>query len=310
MMNTRIVDVAINVFGKPAQTVLSLLSLLEHSGRWIDKVYFIEERAAVNEAFVHGDIRQALGNRLVHFRPQLMNWRYAVDPSRLGDTGYRHSLRYQYAFEHTDKRYLLLIHNDCEFIGDAVGLLLGHMGENIGVGEVGQCWLCPAAHFGHCGPGRYLEYRPDFAELRALYDALPAEVYRRLYTQEPTEELMRHPWPLPECRLNEYCCLINMEMARPVTCPQGQARPFGAYVDVGNPETGNGILDIGVAWFGDMVRLGHTVGHVSLSPVLRHTVGGHKALFAPELYVEQEEKALAILQSRFGDTRNDTTETK
>lgn len=307
-MKTRIVDVAINVFGKPAQTALALLSLLSHSGRWIDKIYFIEEPDGMNTVFTHGETIKALGDRLILHRPKFMNWRYAVDPARLGDSDYRHALRYQYAFERTDKNYLLLIHNDCEFIGDAVGHLLGKLAGHIGVGEIGQCWLCPAHRLGHCGPGRYLEYRPDFAAVRALYDALDPTIYRRLYTQEPTEELVRNPWPLPECRLNEFCCLLSMAKARPVTCPEGPARPFGAYVDVGNAWTGNGILDIGVAWFGDVVRLGHTLGHVPLEEHVRHVTGGHKALFAPDLYVASEEKALEILWARFGGMTATQTE--
>ncbi|WP_300157798.1 hypothetical protein [Solidesulfovibrio sp.] len=297
---TRIVDVAINVFGKPAQTALTLLSLLAESGRFIDKIYFIEEPDMVNSLFAHADLLALLGDRLVHFRPRHMNWRYPVNAARLGDEAYRHSLRYQYAFERTDKNYLLLVHNDCEFIGDAVGLLLGSLGDHAGVGEVGQCWLCPAKYLGHCGPGRYRDYRPDFQTLRGLYETLDPAIYRRRYTEEPTRELVEHPWPLPECRLNEYCCLLNMAKVRPATCPQGPARPFGAYVDMGNPETGQGVLDIGVAWFGDMVRQGHTFGHVPLASCLRHVVGGHKALFAPELYVEREEQALSVINARFG----------
>lgn len=299
-MKTRIVDVAINVFGKPAQTALSLLSLLACSGRWIDRIYFIEEPDGVNAVYAHAATLRALGDRVVHFRPRFMNWRYAVDPTRLDDPDYRHALRYQYAFEHTDKRYLLLIHNDCEFTADAVGHLLDRLGGHTGAGEIGQCWLCPACHLGRCGPGRYLDFRPDFDAVRALYDAMDPTVYRRRYTEEPTKELVGNPWPLPECRLNEFCCLINMAKARPATCPQGPARPFGAYVDVGNPWTGNGILDIGVAWFGDLVRQGHTFGHVPLAGHVRHVTGGHKALFAPDLYVASEEKALAALKARFG----------
>ena len=37
------VSVAINVIGKPIQTALTLLSLVRHCGRHIDKIYFIEE---------------------------------------------------------------------------------------------------------------------------------------------------------------------------------------------------------------------------------------------------------------------------
>ncbi|WP_043631260.1 hypothetical protein [Desulfovibrio sp. TomC] len=297
-MKARIVDVAINVFGKPAQTALALVSLLAHSGRFIDRIYFNEEADGLNAVFAHADILAAMGDRIVHHRPSFMNWRYAVEPGRLGDPAYRHALRYQWAFERTDKRYLLLIHNDCEFVGDVVGLLLGGLGSQSGAGEIGQCWLCPAGMVGHCGPGRYLDYRPDFAQLAALYADLDPSVYRRRYLDEPTEALRNRPWPLPECRLNEFCCLLRMDAVRPDTCPQGPARPFGAYVDVGNPWTGNGILDIGVAWFGDMVHLGHAFAHVPLSSCVRHSVG-HKALFTPDLYVRREEEALAILRDKY-----------
>jgi hypothetical protein len=300
-MKTRIVDVAINVLGKPAQTALALFSLLAHSGRWIDKIYFIEERGGVNDAFSHADTLAALGERVIRHCPSFMNWRFAVDPTRLGDETYRHALRYQYAFERTDKKYLLLIHNDCEFVNDVVGLLLGTLGGHIGAGEVGQCWLCPAGLLGCCGPGRFMDYQPDFAELAGLYAALDPTIYRRKYLEEPTEELRLHPWPLPECRLNEFCCLLNMRVARPVTCPHGPSRPFGAYVDVGNAWTGNGILDIGVAWFGDVVRLGHTFSHVPLAAHVQHSVG-HKALFVPDMYVAREEAAIAVLQAKYGRT--------
>lgn len=298
-MRGRLVDVAINVMGKPAQTTLALASLLRHSGHLIDRVYFTEEPLALNDNFQHGPLLQMLGDRVEHFRPAHANWRYAVDPARLGDEAYRHSLRYQRAFERTDKNFLLLIHNDCEFVGDAVGLLLGRIGDAVAAGEIGQCWLCPAAMKGLCGPGRYLEYRPGFAELKALYDSIDASVYRRKYVEAPTQELINRPWPLPECRVNEFCCLLNMRLARPRTCPKGPARPFGAYVDVGDPYTGNGILDIGVAWFGDMAHQGLGMAHVPLEGCVRHKTGGHKALFDEELYVAQEGRALAALSERY-----------
>ena len=304
-MNSHIVDVAVNVLGKPIQTALALFSLLAYSGRFIDRIYFIEEPEALNQLnSAQNLIRKALGDRLVCYRPAVMNWCYAMDPSRLTDSGYRHALRYQYAFEHTDKRYLLVMHNDCEFTADVVGYLLGELHDHAGVGEIGQCWICPARYLGRCSPGGYRDYRPDFVELAALYAALDPSIYRRKYLEEPTEELKRHPWPLPECRLNEFCCLLRMDIVRPVTCPQGPARPFGAYVDVGNPQTGNGILDIGVAWFGDLVRQGYMFGHVPLSRHVRHT-GGHKALFDPDLYVREEAKALDILSAKYGQALPD-----
>ncbi|WP_243311717.1 hypothetical protein [Fundidesulfovibrio agrisoli] len=298
-MPKAIVDVAINVLGKPAQTALALFSLLRHSGGHIGTIYFIEEPGPLNSNYSQAELLAALGGRVRRFRPEATNWRYAVDPARLADPAYRHMLRYQYAFEATDKPYLLLIHNDCEFVGDAVGLLLENIGEATGAGEIGQCWLCPAAMRGLCGPGRYLEYRPDYPELEALYASIDPAVYRRKYTEAPTEELKRRPWPLPECRVNEFCCLIDMGKARPATCPQGPARPFGAYVDVGDPYTGNGILDIGVAWFGDLVHMGHAFRHVELKECVLHEGVGHKALFDEERYVACEERAVDILTEKF-----------
>lgn len=38
------VDVIINVYGKPWQTLCTLKSLMKYSGKYIDKIYFIEEK--------------------------------------------------------------------------------------------------------------------------------------------------------------------------------------------------------------------------------------------------------------------------
>lgn len=297
-MSQELVDVAINVLGKPAQTTLALVSLLRHSGHRIDKVFFIEENNPINDNYAHSALLDMLGERVLRFRPRLCNWRYPMDAGRIGDKSYRHALRYQYAFERTDKRLLLLIHNDCEFVGDAVGLLQAAMEGQAGAGEIGQCHLCPAMHLGRCGPGRYREYRPDFEELRGLYAALDPAIYRRRYLDEPREDLRKRPWPLPECRLNEFCCLIDVPATLPLTMPLGPAVPFGAYLDLGNPETGNGVLDIGVAWFRDMVHLGMSFAHVPLAKVVRHDVGW-TSLFDEELYTRREQRALDILAAKY-----------
>lgn len=44
MANKIKVDVAVNVYGKPYQTVLSILSLLKYSKNYIDKIYIITEK--------------------------------------------------------------------------------------------------------------------------------------------------------------------------------------------------------------------------------------------------------------------------
>ncbi|MBL0045733.1 MAG: hypothetical protein IPP33_15440 [Flavobacteriales bacterium] len=62
------VDVAINVYGKPAQTAVTLLSLIEHSGQWIDRIWFIEERRQPFDARFD-ELKNYLGDRLIHYRP-------------------------------------------------------------------------------------------------------------------------------------------------------------------------------------------------------------------------------------------------
>jgi len=41
---TQKVDVIINVYGKPWQTLVALKSLMLHSGQWIDKIYMNVEK--------------------------------------------------------------------------------------------------------------------------------------------------------------------------------------------------------------------------------------------------------------------------
>ena len=43
VQNSKSVDVCINVYGKPWQTLCTLKSLMQHSGHHIDKIYLIKE---------------------------------------------------------------------------------------------------------------------------------------------------------------------------------------------------------------------------------------------------------------------------
>ena len=69
------VDVAINVYGKPYLTAVTLLSLLKQSGKWIDKIYFVEERrqpAGTDLAFLK---RLLTLYEVIYYRPW-MNYGY------------------------------------------------------------------------------------------------------------------------------------------------------------------------------------------------------------------------------------------
>ena len=152
-----VVDVALNVFAKPYQTALSLLSLFKFSGAHIDRVYLQFE--PYGSAFDHASpyiMAEYFQDRAVVSQPEIWLQLDAADPSRLNDPAYRHSIRYQYAFEHSDKQFLLTLHNDVLVLRDMVGAMLEQIKDAFAIGSVGQCWNCPAARsFPSCaGPTR------------------------------------------------------------------------------------------------------------------------------------------------------------
>lgn len=292
------VDVLINALGKPRQTTLTLLTLLRHSNRHIDKIYFNEEAATpAGEAKGFAFLKQRLGARLVVHKPAYCHWIRSVDRTRYADAAVRLSVRYQHGWEHSDKRLVLVLHNDCVFHADVVGPMIEAVGEHIAVGNIGACQGCPAFHAGVCDSSRYLAYRPTYEALYALYaahDYSHGPYCSPFHLTGFNAKYRAEPWPLPPCRVNEWCCLVHLEKARPVTVPYGPANPFGAISDCG--ELG---LDTGAEWFHDVHRLGFTARHFPVESFMRH-IGGHAAMSDPDLYRRREAEAKDMLASDFG----------
>ena len=299
------VDVFIGIFGKPYQTALSLLSLLRHSGEYIDRIYFLEEPATPEmERHDHRRLLEYLGDRVIRFMPAHWLGPEVVDEKRiLHDEAYRLSVRYQYGWEQSDKTFALIIHNDIEVTGDIVGELLGNIGEATAIGGIGQCWWCPAGQKGLCSPTTYESYRPDYEELMRLYREDVDLTSRRAYHLGLRSEFHDRAWPLPECRLNEWGVLLNLDKARPATLPLGPAAPYGAIFASGakiGPNRDQDVeLDIGVSWFRDMTHLGHTFAHYPVERFITHARQGHCALFDPELYIRKELEAKLLLLKHY-----------
>lgn len=298
------VDVAINVCGKVYQTALALLTLNRCCGQHIDRIYFIEEDTSQHNVVMHGGhhefIRHALRDKIDYLMPRQWNYCFGIELDRLGDEEYRHSVRYQYAWERTDKDYLLIIHNDASFHGDVIGAMLDAIGEHIAIGHVGQCWYCPAAFTGRCGPDRHMDYRPSFEELAELYKKTPTpegSMMRAYHLPRMDPMFQKQPWPLPECRVNEWCALIDMKKARPITMPLGRVTPFGAILSVGKQ-----ILDVGCQWFRDVHLRGRTCGNFDIYQYMSHDVPptGQPTLIDKDRYRRKEEEALARLREEFG----------
>ena len=300
------VDVVLNIFAKPYQTALSILSLLRFCDRHIDTFYLqFEPSGSRYDAVPPYAIAKYLGERAVVHQPDIWIECDAVQPERLGERGYRLALRYQSAFEHTDKKYLFVMHNDVLIKRDIIGAMLDRIEGHFAVGGIGQCWNCPASNvelvraagLGEtaCGPERYPDFRPDYAGLRRLYDVARARNARvRPYWEGWERQYADNAWPLPECRVNEWGCLVDVEMVRPHVCPEGDILPFGAYEACGSVA-----LDIDVAWFRDLHRLGLTAAHVELDPWLRHWVGSFR--MSRDLHLKAELEARDILEKSFRD---------
>lgn len=284
------VDVAINVYGKPQQTAVTLLSLLEHSGNHIGRIHFTLERRQPFDADFEPLLKH-LGGRVVRHVPRF--W-FGVRPQRskwlMHFGAYRRSLRYQHAWETSQVSHLFITHNDVLYKGDIIGAMLKRINDHIAIGPVGQCWNCPASFAQRCSPERFMNYRPSHAEWQQLARHHPgprAAHYDRVVDPQ-------RPWPLPECRINEWSMLLDLDRARPLTMPQGKAVPLGALYG----------LDIGTQWFHDVLNAGATVEHFDIAPYATHawasgTGGGHAALSDKSVYDAEEARAMAWLTHHY-----------
>ncbi len=296
------IDVIISVCGKPLQTLLALLSLERTSGHLIDKYYFIQENT--QDQSIVSDPRDAfldkLSHKIIYYTPKQWNYCFPIEWEKIQDVNYRHSIRYQYGWEMSDKDHVLIIHNDAFFHDDVVGPMLEAIGDHVAAGHIGQCWYCPAAFENKCDSDRYMDYRPDFAELNQLYKrANPPEgrQVRAYHLPRMHELFFKQPWPLPECRVNEWCCLVNMKIARKLTVPEGKVMPFGAFINVGKQ-----ILDVGCQWFREMHLRGHTCLNFDIYKYMDHDVPptGQATLIDKDRYKEKELAILETLRKDFG----------
>lgn len=299
------IDVLINVFSKPFQTALSLLSLLRYSEKYIDKIYFHEEPATSEfEKHSHNKILDILKDKVIYYKPKHWLELNAVDEQRiLTDEAYRLSVRYQYGWEHTDKKFVLIIHNDIEVTNDVVSAMLDKIGDSTAIGEIGQCWWCPAGQNNFCNSEKYTEFRPKYHQLMYIYNQNMDYTKRRAYNLGLRQEFQDNPWPLPECRVNEWCMLVNIEKARRDTIPFGNATPLGAFVasgaKIGTTWDDDVTLDVGVKWFRDLNHMGHTFTDFPVEEYIIHDRRGNPALFSPELYVTNEIKAKMKLKTNY-----------
>lgn len=233
------VDINIAFYGKPYQAIATIESLMRHCGQHIDKIYLSRERRQP-----HGDwigifkIIDVFRNRIINGHKVNLVVTYPYHFLGLGvndyerartDDRFRQDIMYQYALETTDKKYMCVMHNDMLFHGDIIGKMLETFSAapaNLaGIGSIGQCWGCPAGpDWGNvCHPERYEQYVPTMEKAIALQEAQPN--IRQAINLRVLKSGRVHP--LPECRLNEYCALIDVEKYRENTLPNGTIGCYG-----------------------------------------------------------------------------------
>ena len=155
--------------------------------------------------------------------------------------------------------------------------------------SAGTVVYCPACSAGRCDSSRYLDYRPSLAELRQLYEQYPSG--RHYHLRDFCPSVRNHPWPLPECRLNEWAALIDLRRARPLTAPFGPASPFGGLYET---------MDIGVEWFRNIVQMGYRLEHFPVQDFMEHLVG-HPSLNDEDEFLNKERYALNLLEAHYRD---------
>lgn len=264
-------DVIINVYGKPWQTICTLKSLLKHSESHIDKIYLIKE----NEQPYNEDINWIFDyfNNLIVYEPNKYN--FIRQQINIHNQNERYGVRYQYGFENSDKKFVFVTHNDVLYEKDIIGEMLGIIGNSAGVGEIGQCWNCPAKSANLCSGEKFYDWNPSYDDIKKL--KLP-HVRTQLDLIDPN-----NPKPLPECRLNEWACLINREVYIKETYPNGDTPLFGLYG-----------LDIGNLWFRSL----HLKGYKFIDYRKNYTHSywsdlgnGYQTQLKKDLYDKSEKKA-------------------
>lgn len=247
------VDVAVQSYKKPEQLIYSLLSLHKFCEDTIDVVWINDDcsggdalnayqRLAASDALAPWKIRirentQRMGwwvsfvrgvrpsYQTLFFRCKRMLWNL----HKVGAIYVQaEDIRYQWAIEKTDKKYLFIMHDDIQFKGNVITAYLQRITNNQRtaiVGELGQCWRCGYADKG-CSPNKILTGdKPS--------DSWPSTNIGK----------KSHKWA---CRMNEWSSLINVQIAKDILKNHGVF--FGNY-------DANG--DIAAYWFYKVIEDGY-----------------------------------------------------
>jgi hypothetical protein len=226
---------------------------MKYSIQHIDKIYFIIEKQQPYNDTVEWVTKYF--DNIITFTPD--KYFFIIAKGDFSDESFRHNVRYQYGIEKSDKKFVFITHNDVLYKDDVIGNMLDNIGNCAGIGQIGMCWNCPAV--AHCNGDKYKTYKADLDEVISISER---NGYIRTLKNLNKEQLM----PLPECRLNEWACLINREITVKECYPVNNTPLFGVYA-----------ADLGCPWFRSLVLKGYDFKNFNISKFCTH---GYFAKFA------------------------------
>ena len=277
------IDVVIQIYGKPWQTLCTLKSLMLHSGKHIDNIYFITEKEQPYNDSIEF-IKQYFNN-LICFTPQEFHHYTFKFTGDYSNESSRYSIRYQYGIEKSDKRHVFITHNDILYTGDIVGDMLSKIGDAVGIGLIGMCWNCSMNKAGICNTLLFDGFKLTYNKVLDVLEKYPTI---RKYTIDK-----ENPMPLPECRLNEFPCLINREISVNECKPKGDTLPFGYFG-----------IDIGCQWFRSLFLKGYKfktydIGIFSTHGYYAQYPAGYPITLNERLYYKSEAMAKEYYEKNF-----------
>lgn len=276
------VDVVINAYGKPYQTLCTLKSLLEHSGQHIDVIYYIIEKTSLFGANMLPVINHF--DNIISYKTTGDIINHCVDYNVETD---RFNVRYQYGIEKSNKKHVFITHNDIMYTGDIIGAMLPQMNGYAGIGLVGQCWNCPANTAGLCNREKFESYNPTFQDVKQLLQKVssPRTTIGHIFENQPA--------PLPECRINEFACIIDREITVKECRPNGETPFFGD----------GSYLDTASGWFHSLYRKGYKFKNFEIDDFSHHGAlangAGHPVEFDQQMYDMAEETARQYFNTHY-----------
>lgn len=250
------IDVAVQSYMKPESLLYTLMTLKEQSGDLVDTVFINDDCSvgdvvdkyrcdAVTRYFEPWKIRVRVNSHRTKWGPGFVRGYRpkSLKLSRFLKFGMlnlysngrffydRENIRYQWALEQSDKKYLFIIHDDVEFRKDVLRRYLA-FAEGLTmpaiVGDLGQCWVCPYKSAPSlCNPAKIME------------GSYPSKGWPVTGSNKKTRL----------CRINEWCCLVSVQAARDIL--ERERVFFGNYEDFG---------DVGAYWFDRAIALGYSFG--------------------------------------------------